>query len=194
MKKERQVETQFTTMVYWVSTSPPPSLLNANVLFWQVFFWISPCVWPNSGFWWCVFLTLWVTLLYKNNQFFGHSESAPTSAPWKMDDKWSGNIGKWPPIPHHLRKHINFYLNNTPKLVKAMNLPSFWPLLWIPILPIHPFIHPSIHLFIHPSIHHVKAIGETPTKRKCNLQLSCKLVVACHPFRATTFFYGVITF
>jgi hypothetical protein len=33
--------------------------LHANVLFCRCFFffWISPCVWPNSGFWCCVFLT-----------------------------------------------------------------------------------------------------------------------------------------
>jgi hypothetical protein len=42
-----------------LSFHPP---LNANVLFCS-FFWISPCVWPNSGFWCCVFLTLWITLL-----------------------------------------------------------------------------------------------------------------------------------
>ncbi len=30
----------------------------------QVFFCISPCVWPNSGFWCCVFLNLWKTLIY----------------------------------------------------------------------------------------------------------------------------------
>jgi hypothetical protein len=38
--------------------------LNANVFFFSGFFWISPCVWPNSGFWCCVFLTLRITLLY----------------------------------------------------------------------------------------------------------------------------------
>ncbi len=37
--------------------------VNANVLLWQVFKKISPCVWPNSGFWCCVFLTLCTTLV-----------------------------------------------------------------------------------------------------------------------------------
>jgi hypothetical protein len=38
--------------------------LNANnVLFCRFFILISPCVWPNSGFWCCVFLTLRITLL-----------------------------------------------------------------------------------------------------------------------------------
>jgi hypothetical protein len=36
--------------------------LNANVFF-RWFFWVSPCVWPNSGFWCCVCLTLRITLL-----------------------------------------------------------------------------------------------------------------------------------
>ncbi len=31
--------------------------------FFVVCFWISPCVWPNLGFWCCVFLTLRITLL-----------------------------------------------------------------------------------------------------------------------------------
>jgi hypothetical protein len=32
--------------------------------FLQCFFWISPCVWPNSGLWCCIFLTLLITLTY----------------------------------------------------------------------------------------------------------------------------------
>ncbi len=31
--------------------------------FFAGFFLISPCVWPNSGFWCCVFLTLRITLM-----------------------------------------------------------------------------------------------------------------------------------
>jgi hypothetical protein len=27
------------------------------------FFWISPCLWPNSGFWCCLFLTLRISLM-----------------------------------------------------------------------------------------------------------------------------------
>ncbi len=38
----------------FLSFTPPT--LNANVLFLQVFFLISPCVWPNSGYWCCLFL------------------------------------------------------------------------------------------------------------------------------------------
>ncbi len=40
----------------WFSEFHP--LLNANVLFCRFLFIISPCVWPNSGFWCCIFLTL----------------------------------------------------------------------------------------------------------------------------------------
>jgi hypothetical protein len=49
---------------WWYSEfqPPPPPGLNANVFFcW--FFLVSPCVWPNSGFCWCVCLTLRITLL-----------------------------------------------------------------------------------------------------------------------------------
>jgi hypothetical protein len=42
-------------------------LLNANVLFFAGFLWISPSLWPNSGFWCCVFLTLRTTLICKRN-------------------------------------------------------------------------------------------------------------------------------
>jgi hypothetical protein len=38
----------------FLSFTPPT--LNANVLFLQVFFLISPRVWPNSGYWCCLFL------------------------------------------------------------------------------------------------------------------------------------------
>ncbi len=36
--------------------------LNSNVLFCR-FLKISPCVWPNSGYWCCLFLTLPISLL-----------------------------------------------------------------------------------------------------------------------------------
>jgi len=37
-------------------------LLNADVLFCR-FFGISPCVWPNAGYWYCLFVTLQISLL-----------------------------------------------------------------------------------------------------------------------------------
>ncbi len=40
--------------------------LNAN-FFLVIFFLISPCLWPNLGFWCCVFFILWITLLYTFN-------------------------------------------------------------------------------------------------------------------------------
>jgi len=60
-KKERQGETQEPSilMVFWVSPPPP---LNANVPFCR-FFLISPCVWPKSGYWCYLFLTLWISLI-----------------------------------------------------------------------------------------------------------------------------------
>ncbi len=60
-KKDRQDQRQVYHQNWWFSEFHPP--LNANVLFCRFFF-ISPCVWPNSGYWRCVFLTLWITLLY----------------------------------------------------------------------------------------------------------------------------------
>ncbi len=60
-RKERHDETHFPTKIDGFLSLTP--LLNANVLFCR-FFKISPCVWPNSGFWYCVFLTLHITLLY----------------------------------------------------------------------------------------------------------------------------------
>jgi hypothetical protein len=55
-KKEGQGEK--TIWVFWVS--PPPSILM--YLFCR-FKKISPCVWPNSGYWCCLFLTLRISLL-----------------------------------------------------------------------------------------------------------------------------------
>jgi hypothetical protein len=57
-RKERQDETQFTTKIYGFLRFIPR--LNANVLFCSFFF-FSPCVRPNSGFWCCVLLTLRIT-------------------------------------------------------------------------------------------------------------------------------------
>ncbi len=42
-----------------VSPPPPPMLMY----FFAGFFWISPCVWPNSGSWCCLFLTSRISLL-----------------------------------------------------------------------------------------------------------------------------------
>jgi hypothetical protein len=47
----------------WKSGTEFHPLLNANVLFFAGFFWISPCVWPNSGYSPCLFLTLWISLI-----------------------------------------------------------------------------------------------------------------------------------
>jgi hypothetical protein len=52
-RKERQDETQFTTKVDGFFEFHPS--LNVNVRFFAGCFKISPCVWPNSGFWCCVF-------------------------------------------------------------------------------------------------------------------------------------------
>ncbi len=60
-KKERQDETQFTTKIDGFLSFIPRWML---MYFFAGFFRISPCVWPNSGFFWCcVFLTLQITLL-----------------------------------------------------------------------------------------------------------------------------------
>jgi len=57
-KIERQGETQ-ETITWWF---PGFSLLMLTYCFCR-FFWISPCVWPNSGYWCCLFLTLRISLL-----------------------------------------------------------------------------------------------------------------------------------
>jgi nicotinamidase-related amidase len=51
---------------WWFSEFHPP--LNANVRFCRFKKIIWPVLWPNSGFWCCVFLTtLWITLLSSEN-------------------------------------------------------------------------------------------------------------------------------
>jgi cell division protein FtsW (lipid II flippase) len=75
-KKERQDETHSLPpklMVFWIS-------LNANVLICS-FFKSLTCVWPNSGFWCCVFITLLITLLFywPNGSCERTSETFPLS-------------------------------------------------------------------------------------------------------------------
>ncbi len=61
-RKERHDKTQFPTKFDgFMSFTPPPWML---MYFFADFFLISPCMWPNSGFWCCVFLTLQITVLY----------------------------------------------------------------------------------------------------------------------------------
>jgi hypothetical protein len=59
-KKERQDETQFTTKIDGFLSFIPRWML---IYFFADSFWISPCVWPNSGFWCCVFLTLRISYI-----------------------------------------------------------------------------------------------------------------------------------
>ncbi len=59
-KEERHDETQFTTKIDGFLSFIPPWLLLYSF---AGFLKISPCVWPNSGFWCCVFLTLQITLI-----------------------------------------------------------------------------------------------------------------------------------
>jgi hypothetical protein len=54
----------------------PPWML---MYFFAGFSWISPCVWSNSGFWCCVFLTLRITVMYRYT--FG---SVCDSREWKL--------------------------------------------------------------------------------------------------------------
>jgi hypothetical protein len=57
-KKERQDETQFTTKIDGFF------LVSLLMYFFAGLCWSSRSVWPNSGFWCCVFRTLRITLLY----------------------------------------------------------------------------------------------------------------------------------
>ncbi len=62
-KRERQDETQFPIKIDGFLSFIPP--LNANVLFCRFLLNLTLCcVWPNSGFWCCVFLTLRITLIF----------------------------------------------------------------------------------------------------------------------------------
>jgi hypothetical protein len=58
-KKERQDETQFTTKIDDFVSFVPRWML---MYFFAGFSFISPSVWPNSGFWYCV-------LFYFTNNF-----------------------------------------------------------------------------------------------------------------------------
>jgi len=49
-------------LTHKVSTTP--LMLRFFFFFWQICFWISSPVWPNSGFGCCVFLTLWITMIF----------------------------------------------------------------------------------------------------------------------------------
>ncbi len=60
-KKDGQDETQFITKIDGILSFIPNWML---MYFLQCFFLISPCVWPNSGFWCCVFVSLLITLTY----------------------------------------------------------------------------------------------------------------------------------
>ncbi len=58
-RKKRQDETQFTTKIDGFLSFIPRWML---VYFFGGFSWISPSVWPNSGFCCCVFLTIRIIL------------------------------------------------------------------------------------------------------------------------------------
>jgi hypothetical protein len=73
-KNERQDETQFTTKIDGFLSFIPCWML---VYFFASFFWMSPCVWPISGFWWCVFLTSLITLIL---QMFKYMDLSPFSS------------------------------------------------------------------------------------------------------------------
>jgi hypothetical protein len=72
-KKQREDETQFTTKVDGFLSFIPSWMLMyfcAGILI------ISPCVWPNSGFWWCcVFRTLQRSLMLQNKANNGRAFS-----------------------------------------------------------------------------------------------------------------------
>jgi hypothetical protein len=59
-KKERQDEIQFTTKIDGFLSFTPHWML---MYLFAIFFYISPCVWPNSRCWCCVCFTLEIILL-----------------------------------------------------------------------------------------------------------------------------------
>ncbi len=91
-KKERHDETQFTTKTDgFLSFIPCWTLMY----FFADCFWISPCVWPNTGFWCSVFLTLRVTRIldrdYGNSELQGSLwQKVKSSSPMEMH--WNKKI------------------------------------------------------------------------------------------------------
>ncbi len=63
MKKERHNEIQFTTKIDGFLSFTPHWIL----MFFSYIFLISPHLWSNSRFWCCVFLTLQIYLISKQN-------------------------------------------------------------------------------------------------------------------------------
>jgi hypothetical protein len=63
MKKERRDEIQFTTKIDGFLSFTPRWIL----MFFSYIFLISPQLWSNSRFWSCVFLTLQIYLISKQN-------------------------------------------------------------------------------------------------------------------------------
>jgi hypothetical protein len=85
-KKERQDETQFPTKIDGFLSFIPRWML---MYFFAGFFLISTCVWPNSGFWCCVFLPLQIILLsdyvYCSSFRFGNQRERPLE---ELDMAW----------------------------------------------------------------------------------------------------------
>jgi len=68
-KKKRQDETEFSTNIDGFLIFIPRWVL---IYFFANFILISHCVWPNLGFWCCLFLTLWITLSYIEHEGISH--------------------------------------------------------------------------------------------------------------------------
>jgi hypothetical protein len=71
-QKGRTDETQFTTKP---GPLPPTHSSWMLMYYFAGCFWISPCVWPNSGFWCCVFITLHTTPIVGPKKKLGVCES-----------------------------------------------------------------------------------------------------------------------
>jgi hypothetical protein len=78
-------------MVFWVSY--PLECYNELL---RRFFLISPCVWSNSGFWCCIFLTLRITLLPSSKQQITNQRNKRDlkSELWRKE-------GRTPPPPNN---------------------------------------------------------------------------------------------
>jgi magnesium-transporting ATPase (P-type) len=75
------------------------------------FFWISPCVWPNSGFWCCVCLTFRITLLSHNTKNHKSTSKVPfehlQKLPINIFFRLSAHNMLWEHMKHVIRKKNN---------------------------------------------------------------------------------------
>ncbi len=87
--KFSQHDTQFTTKIHGFLTFIPHWML---LYFFAGFLKIAPCVWPNSGFWCSVFLTLPITIKWKKQRNLRHWVLSPVWTKKQLSSRLSKMI------------------------------------------------------------------------------------------------------